>query len=173
MKNKTIAKRLVELKNEDQKLVTDLKAKKTDIVKLSRKHRAELKKIIKKIGWPTISKVGKEGSRSAWLIAQHSDRDVGFQEYCLNLMKNVPEGDVKSYHIAYLTDRILVNRRRKQIYGTQFFRNRKKELCYYPVRDFKNLEKRWKEMGVGGTTWKTQAAYHKAVFKLYQKDLKK
>jgi hypothetical protein len=73
-------------------------------------HTMHLKQIIEKIGWPTISKVGEEGARHAWTLAQHSDQDVEFQERCLELMKAEPEGEVDPQWIAELADQILKNK---------------------------------------------------------------
>jgi len=107
-----------------------------DMIKDVREIRKELlKKIIKEIGWPVISKVGKEASQAAWLVAQHADHDVKFQEYCLNLMKNASDGDVLKKQIAYLTDRILVNTGKKQLYGTQFYLNKKGVYGPRPIKD--------------------------------------
>lgn len=79
-----------------------------------------MREIIKQIGWPTISKVGVEASKDAWLLVQHADHDVGFQTECLDLMKQEPEGEVARHDIAYLEDRIHVNNETPQVYGTQF-----------------------------------------------------
>jgi hypothetical protein len=63
------------------------------------------------------------------------DHDVKFQEYCLNLMKNASDGDVLKKQIAYLTDRILVNTGKKQLYGTQFYLNKKGVYGPRPIKD--------------------------------------
>lgn len=79
-----------------------------------------LREIIEEFGWPTISLVGKDGASAAWLIAQHSDFDVGFQEQALELMEEALEaGEVDPTDVAYLEDRVAVNRGRPQTYGTQ------------------------------------------------------
>jgi hypothetical protein len=134
-KNDSTKKLLLKLKQEDQNLVLKLNTKKSDLARISCKHKVELKKIIKEIGWPVISKVGKEASQAAWLVAQHADHDVKFQEYCLNLMKNASDGDVLKKQIAYLTDRILVNTGKKQLYGTQFYLNKKGVYGPRPIKD--------------------------------------
>jgi len=61
---------------------------------------------------------------------------------------------------AYLTDRILVNKKRKQIYGTQFYTNRRGQYIPRPIRDIKNLDKRRKAMSLG-------------IFSKYKKIMKK
>lgn len=79
-----------------------------------------MKHIIAVIGWPTISKVGKEASEAAWLLVQHADLDPVFQQQCLDLMRALPETEVARIDFAKLEDRVRVNTGRKQLYGTQF-----------------------------------------------------
>ena len=65
--------------------------------------------------------VGGDGARAAWLLVQHADRNVPFQRKCLSLLENhKATGQVSSADIAYLTDRVLVNESKPQLYGTQF-----------------------------------------------------
>lgn len=79
-----------------------------------------LKQIVQEQGWLSDDKVSKQGELYAWLIVQHSDNDVEFQKLCLKLLKELPKTKERNQHIAYLTDRILVNEGKSQIYGTQF-----------------------------------------------------
>jgi len=79
-----------------------------------------MKRIVEEIGWPTVSKVGQEASDAAWLLVQHADHNPEFQQLCIELMKNQAEGEVRKSHVAYLEDRVRVNTKREQLYGTQF-----------------------------------------------------
>jgi hypothetical protein len=82
-----------------------------------------LKQIIKKKGWPTISKVGREGEHIAWLIVQHAEHRVCFQKKCLRRMYAlIDKGEIDLKNLAYLKDRVLVNQGKKQMYGTQFLK---------------------------------------------------
>lgn len=87
---------------------------------VDRNNTERMKEIVRQIGWPTISKVGQEASSDAWLLVQHADHDVAFQAECLELMKREPAGGVALHDIAYLEDRIHVNNKTPQVYGTQF-----------------------------------------------------
>lgn len=87
---------------------------------IDRQNTEQMKEIISIIGWPSISKVGEETAHSAWLLVQHADHDVAFQEYCLQLMKAESSADVAPRDIAYLEDRILINKNQPQLYGTQW-----------------------------------------------------
>jgi hypothetical protein len=83
--------------------------------------RAErLKEIIEAHGWPTHDLVGVEGGTAAWLIAQHADHEVDFQVEALALMQEaLAAGQVDATEVAYLDDRVAVNRGEPQRYGTQ------------------------------------------------------
>ncbi len=106
-----------------------------------------LKEIIDSHGWPTISMVGKEASNAAWLLVQHADHDPTFQQYCLNLMKNLPSDEVRAVDLAYLEDRVRVAQGRPQLYGTQFD-NPGKNFGPKHVENRANLDKRRKAVGL-------------------------
>jgi hypothetical protein len=77
------------------------------------------KAIIKKYGYPGFSLVGDK-SNSFWAIVQHCDDDITFQEQVLALMKvEIAKNNADKTNYAYLTDRVLANKKEKQIYGTQ------------------------------------------------------
>mgnify|MGYP001595563003 CR=1 FL=1 len=58
-----------------------------------KKNTTELKKIIKKYGWPTIPLVGKRASFCAWLLVQHADHHRQFQKIELKLPASRPPTD--------------------------------------------------------------------------------
>lgn len=97
-------------------------------------HNFRIKEIIKKYGYPKKALLGKETMRAFWLLIQHQDDDLDLQEKCLKYC------DFDSDNKAYLTDRVLVNKGKKQIYGTQFNK---------PIRDIKNVDIRREKMGLG------------------------
>jgi hypothetical protein len=78
-----------------------------------------MKRIVASIGWPTTSKVGEEASREASLLVRHADHDPEFQKECLLLMQAEPESEVTLKDRAFLEDRIRVNLKQGQVYGTQ------------------------------------------------------
>jgi hypothetical protein len=78
-----------------------------------------LDEIISNHGWPTISKVGIEGTRLAWLIAQHAICTPDLQRKFYRLLSEAAEsGDAPKKQVALLIDRIRFNEGRPQIYGT-------------------------------------------------------
>lgn len=111
------------------------------------KNAARLKEIVNTIGWPTISKVGKEASQAAWLLVQHAAEEPDFMTQCLVLMKESGEGEVSPQNIAFLEDRILAFSGRPQIYGTQF-RTTENGLVPFPIADIERLEERRSRMGL-------------------------
>lgn len=81
---------------------------------------SRLKDIIDDVGWPTHSLVGEDGGTAAWLIVQHADFDVEFQERALALLDAaVRDDEADSTEAAYLADRVAVNRGRPQRFGSQ------------------------------------------------------
>jgi hypothetical protein len=78
---------------------------------------------------------------------QHADHDPLFQAHCLELMKNMPSGEVKLSHIAFLEDRVRANGKQPQLYGTQFY----KDGDYFgprPIEDITGLGERRLKMGM-------------------------
>lgn len=85
-----------------------------------RERTDRLAEIISEVGWPTRSLVGTDGATAAWVIAQHSDQDVAFQERALELMREaVQDYEADPTELAYLEDRVATNRGEPQTYGTQ------------------------------------------------------
>jgi hypothetical protein len=107
------------------------------------------KAIIKKYGYPGYDVVGTS-SDSFWAIVQHCDDDVPFQERVLALMKKEAAGNNASKEkCALLTDRILVGKHQKQIYGTQVNVDPKTHKATpFPMKDPKSVDKLRKEVGL-------------------------
>lgn len=127
------------------------------------KNTCRMKEIVQEIGWPMISKVGSEAAFDAWLLVQHADHDVEFQEYCLGLMQAASDGDVDRRNIAYLEDRIRVNQGRGQIYGTQFIQKDGMHMAQ-PIEDQENVDIRRAQMGMGPLTEQIEEMYKKYPF---------
>jgi hypothetical protein len=106
---------LVEMMDADQQERTGAVAANHDAERTQR-----LREIVDEHGWPTFDLVGRDGATAAWLIAQHSDQDVAFQEEALGLMQAAADDDqVDPTELAYLEDRVAVNNGEPQRYGTQ------------------------------------------------------
>ncbi len=112
------------------------------------RNTARMKQIVEKHGWPTRSMVADDGTRCAWLLVQHGDHAVAFQSKCLKLMQSLRTNEqVFLVDLAYLTDRVLVNESKPQVYGTQCHIAGGKQQPR-PIRDPENVDKRRKAMGM-------------------------
>lgn len=83
-------------------------------------NRAEAKTILNRYGWPKLSDIGKDGQNNFWLLVQHADDDVLFQQKALAAMeklRSTKEIDLENY--VFLYDRVQCNLNYKQLYGTQ------------------------------------------------------
>ena len=98
--------------------------------------QARLAEIFDEHGWPGHDLVGEEGSTAAWVIAQHSDLDLAFQERALELITEaVAHDDASPGDLAYLTDRVAVAKGEPQTYGTQIRCDGKKPVPPTPIAD--------------------------------------
>lgn len=149
--NTKLASELQKMIDEDQRAVQKRQKKGVVNMRILKVNTKKLKEIVVRNGWPSVSFVGKEGSKNAWLLVQHADEDVSFQKKCLKLMqaefKKNPE-NIAPMHIAFLMDRIRVNEKKPQKFGTQFYTNKKGEFTYWPIRDIRNVDKRRAEYGI-------------------------
>ncbi len=127
------------------------------------RNTAWMKEVVDKHGWPGKSLVGKDGAMKAWLLVQHADQDHAFQKRCLPLLAEaVKKGQATGQHLAYLTDRVKVADKEKQVYGTQFHEVGGK-LESYPIEDEANVDQRRREVGLPPL-----AEYRKLIEKMYK-----
>lgn len=116
--------------------------------KIDSENLPHLKAIIEQYGWPGYHLVGEEGVNKIWLLVQHADSDLPFQKLCLELLREaVAKNDAPKSHLAYLTDRVLVNEGKPQIYGTQILIT-DGQAHPQPVEDPELLDQRRAEMGL-------------------------
>jgi len=110
-------------------------------------NEVKAKVIIKKYGFPGYNQVG-ESSNDFWAIVQHCDDDIAFQERVLVLLKKeVDKNNASKANYALLTDRILVGKNQKQIYGTQIKRDPKTgKSAPFPLKYPKLVDKLRKQM---------------------------
>ena len=100
-----------------------------DMQKVHRENAEALNEILEEQGWPGISEVGLEGSRAAWLIAQHAICTPHLQRKFLEYTTKAAESDdIPMKQVALLTDRIRFNEGKPQVYGTVLDWNENGEL---------------------------------------------
>jgi hypothetical protein len=144
-----VAAEIVAMDAADQEMRTAaLKGEGPWLPELDRMHTERMRAIVEELGWPTISKVGEAASMNAWRLVQHADHDVAFQEHCLGLMKACPPGEVLKEKLAYLEDRIRVNRGQPQPYGTQGYLTDQGDWVTRPIEDRRNVNSRRAAVGL-------------------------
>jgi hypothetical protein len=128
--------------SKDSSLVKHYWKVKDSLNLLNQKHLEEL---IESKGWPTISKTGKDGSGTAFLIIQHADL-MKQKKYLAIITDLAIKNEASWKDVAYMTDRILIREGKRQLYGSQVNTILK---APYPIEDEGNLDKRRVEKGLG------------------------
>jgi hypothetical protein len=115
---------------------------------IDHRNTERMKEIVERHGWPGKSLVGVDGAHAAWLLVQHADLDRPFQKRCLSLLAEaVKMGEAAGVDLAYLTDRVRVGDKQKQVYGTQL-RTVDGKLVPEPIEDEADVDRRRKEVGL-------------------------
>ena len=119
-----------------------------EMQRVHRENAVHLAGIVERHGWPGISQVGLEGSRLAWVIAQHSICTPKLlKEFLRNMDEAAKVGDVPKKQVAMLTDRIRFNEGLAQVYGTVLDWDASGELnC--EVEDPENVDARRASVGL-------------------------
>ncbi|UUC45353.1 DUF6624 domain-containing protein [Flavobacterium cerinum] len=119
--------------------------------KVVRANCETIKKYYKKYAYPGLKENGRDTSVKFWLLVQHSDHDVVFQEEMLKAMKReLKKNNVLPRNYAYLYDRVKKNKGEKQLYGTQLGRNEAGYMVPDPELEFPGkVDELRKEMGLG------------------------
>lgn len=105
-------------------------------------------KILNQYGWLGPQDVGMNRSQALFLVIQHADLKTQ-QKYLPMIEKAEREGKILSSNLAILQDRIAMREGRKQIYGSQEFKDKTTGMSYrYPIIDPDKLDERRKSMGL-------------------------
>lgn len=114
---------------------------------LDHRHAVRLLEIVEARGWPGPRLVGESAAQGAFLALQHAALEV--QERLLPLVRAAAEaGDFARRDLALLEDRILVLRRRPQVYGSQFSRSADGHLEVFPIEDEEHVDERRAALGL-------------------------
>jgi hypothetical protein len=111
--------------------------------------------IIDSIGIPGPNMVGDSASKAIFFVIQHSN--INYQEKYLPLfIKSAENGELEWKLVALMIDRIKVNKKEKQIYGTQLIPIKDSitgyitDKCEFaPIEDEKNVNLKRKSVGLG------------------------
>ena len=83
------------------------------------RHQPILEKILKQYGYPGFKQVGKKSANNFWLLVQHADAHPDFQRKVLQMMlPEVKRKNASPVNYAYLIDRVAINARHPEVYGT-------------------------------------------------------
>ena len=105
--------------------------------------------ILDKYGWLGKDVVGDSGNTALFLVVQHADTTIKIK-YLPMLKEAVKKGNAESSQLAYIEDRILICRGKKQIYGSQLsFNDSLRVYELWPIEDESNVNKRRAEVGLG------------------------
>ena len=116
---------------------------------IDKRNTRRMKEIIEQYGWPGKSLIGRKAADGAWLLVQHTDNDVDFQERVLGLLREaIAAGEAEKMNEAYLTDRIRVNKGQPQVFGTQFWKDQNANFVPRPIENIEHLEERRKEFNL-------------------------
>lgn len=145
--NKQLQQRIIQAKDIDQKTRLACRSHKLTmknymVYLVDLVNNDLIKHIIKKHGYPTQKLIDKKGMKAFWLLIQHQDNDVKLQEQCLKYC------DFEDKNKAFLTDRVLVSKGKKQLYGTQFYRNEKGKIVPRSIKNPSQLNKRREKVGL-------------------------
>jgi hypothetical protein len=106
--------------------------------------------IIRQYGWLKKSEIGKDGQNNLWLIVQHADQDVLFQQKALFAMeKLLGTKEINMENYAFLYDRVQCNLNYKQLYGTQVVWKQNGEASgFRPIIEEHKVNKRREKLGL-------------------------
>jgi hypothetical protein len=109
----------------------------------------EIKQLIHLWGWPGYKILGDEGDNDLWVLVQHADEDVVFQEYVLQLMEAaVLSNNTDKKRYAYLYDRVCVNRGYRQLFGTQALSADASNVVFQPLQDSIHVDRYRRAFGL-------------------------
>jgi hypothetical protein len=153
MTNDALAQELIALTDEDRALqagaLSGDPAARLAHRRVTVRNADRLAELLDAGGWPTVSLVGAEAARRAFLIAQHADQQLDLQRRVLPLLAAAVEaGEADPSTLAMLRDRILVNEGRPQIYGTQIAGVADGAPVPWPVADPDGMDARRAEAGL-------------------------
>jgi len=163
--NKELSVRLWRLGIDDQKtrtLSSNFKNKSPfiDRKQLDKRFREEtrqradqIERLLKEKHWPTYNEIGAKASFAAMMIIQHSGKSK-LAKKALPLIKvAVDSNQANAEYYAMLLDRYLVQKREKQIYGTQVYKGcdsngNCSDFHFEPIEDQKNVNVRRESIGL-------------------------
>lgn len=105
-------------------------------------NQKKIKKLYLKHGYLGFDKVGKEYSKKFWITIQHADNDIKFQQEMLKALgKEIEKNNAEKSNYAMLEDRIAINLKQKQRFGSQLTYNKEGQaIPKYGLIDSINID---------------------------------
>ncbi len=108
----------------------------------------KVRKIIDSLGWPGPDTLGERGSRTLFLVIQHSNQQT--QEQYLPLMRAAAEkGNADKSALALLEDRVALAQGKRQLYGSQIGRGKDGKYYVMPLHNPDSVDIRRRSMALG------------------------
>lgn len=117
-----------------------LKTKDENINTIDQANLEHVEEIILKYGWPTYKMVGEMAAKGAFLTILHSNTQVQ-QKYFMLIFEAAQNSEASKEWIALLMDRISVQRKGVQVFGTQVYQIKDSHnklggiYRYFPIQD--------------------------------------
>lgn len=113
------------------------------------RHIPILKIIFEQNGYPASDKVGAESAYRFFVLVQHADADLKFQEKMLKSIKaQVDKKQLNGKEYAYLYDRVQINSGKPQLYGTQLDYDNAGNAVVKKLKDRQNVNIRRQQFGM-------------------------
>jgi len=114
-----------------------------------RRHNARIRAILEARGWPGRSLVGEDGCRAAGFVVQHAILDLDLQRRGVALLTEaVAKREAEPFMLAMLTDRVLMQEGKAQIYGSQYIGAKEGGVEPWPIADPENVDERRRAVGL-------------------------
>jgi hypothetical protein len=150
-----LAAELVAMAEEDQRVRGELLAEGVlfngyhrRMAEVHHRNAVRLAALMKEMGWPGRSAVGRDAADAAWLVLQHSIGDPAVMRRGLELLRSLPPGEVDPIQLAMLEDRVRTFSGLTQIYGTQFDWDERGEMQPRPIEDAARVDERRAAIGL-------------------------
>ena len=115
-------------------------------------NQVKVKAILASYGWLPQSKISEKAADALFYVIQHAGADLR-EKYLPELQRLAQIGEARKTHAAMMEDRLLMDQRKKQIYGTQAMSNQltQGKFIIWPIADYPNVNKRRQEAGFDTT----------------------
>ena len=120
------------------------------------RHNARMHALLETHGWPGRSLVGEDGCRAAGFVVQHAILDPELQRRGVELLTDaVTKSEAEPFMLALLTDRVLMQEGKPQIYGTQYVGAEKGGVEPWPIANPETVDERRHAVGLPSLTENT------------------